>query len=90
MQVVKRIGLALLLSVASAITAGAADWPAYLRILDAIKKILGPRVTTVFVRQGHYAHEAKHLDGYMPADVTLERIGELVEYDAKMLLDAVG
>lgn len=60
-----------------------------LRILDAIKKSWGSRVTTVFVRQGHYAHEAQHLDGYMPADVTLERIGELVEYDAKMLLDAV-
>ena len=58
----------------------------WLRILDAVKKILGERVTTVFVRQGHYAHEAKHLDGYMIADVTLERIGELVNFDAESLV----
>lgn len=59
-----------------------------LRILDAMKKNWGARLTTVFVRQGHYAHEAKHLDGYMPADVTLERIGDLLEYDAERLLAA--
>ena len=59
-----------------------------LRILDAMKKNWGARLTTVFVRQGHYAHEAKHLDGYMPADVTLERIGDLLEYDAEKLLAA--
>lgn len=60
-----------------------------LRILDAMKKIWGSRLTTVFVRQGHYAHERKHLDGYMPADVTLERIGDLLQYDAGKLLAAV-
>ena len=59
-----------------------------LRILDAVKKILDSRVTTVFVRQGHYAHDAKHLDGYMPADVTLERIGDLLDYDGEQLLAA--
>lgn len=59
-----------------------------LRILDAMKKNWGARLTTVFVRQGHYAHEAKHLDGYMPADVTLERIGDLLGYDAEKLLAA--
>ena len=59
-----------------------------LRILDAMKKNWGARLTTVFVRQGHYAHEAKHLDGYMPADVTLEQIGDLLEYDAEKLLAA--
>jgi len=59
-----------------------------LRILDSMKKVWGSRLTTVFVRQGHYAHEAKHLDGYMPADVTLERIGDLLQYDAETLLKA--
>lgn len=59
-----------------------------LRILDAMKKIWGARLTTVFVRQGHYAHKAKYLDGYMPADVTLERIGDLLQYDAEKLLAA--
>jgi hypothetical protein len=59
-----------------------------LRILDAMKKIWGARVTTVFVRQGHYAHDAKYLEGYLPADVTLECIAELMQYDVEKLLDA--
>lgn len=59
-----------------------------LRILDSMKKVWGSRLTTVFVRQGHYAHEAKHLDGFMPADVTLERIGDLMNYDPDKLLAA--
>lgn len=59
-----------------------------LRILDAVKKIWGSRVTTVFVRQGHYAHDAKHLDGYQPADVTLEKIGDLLQYNGEELLAA--
>lgn len=58
-----------------------------LRILDAMKKSMGARLTTVFVRQGHYAHERKHLDGYMPADVTLERIGDLLAYDPLTLIE---
>ena len=49
-----------------------------LRILAAIKKIWGSRVTTVFVRQGHYARDAKTLATYPPADVTLKRIGDLL------------
>ncbi len=59
-----------------------------LRILDALKKIWGARVTTVWVRQGHYAHDAKQIEGYLPADVTLERIGDLLEYDVEKLLAA--
>lgn len=59
-----------------------------LRILDAMKRVWGPRLTTVFVRQGHYAHEAKHLLGFMPADVTLERIGDLMLYEADTLVAA--
>ncbi len=57
-----------------------------LRILDAAKKILGSRVTTVFVRQGHYAHDPKQLEGSAPADVTLERIGDFLQFDAQELL----
>jgi FMN phosphatase YigB (HAD superfamily) len=48
-----------------------------LRILAAMKEVWGDRLTTVFVRQGHYAHEPAHLDGFPPADVTIERIAEL-------------
>ena len=53
-----------------------------LRILDAIKRVWGERVTTVFPRQGHYAHDATALAQYPPADVTVARIGELLEHDA--------
>ncbi|HZQ09732.1 MAG TPA: HAD family hydrolase [Anaerolineae bacterium] len=59
-----------------------------LRILDAMKKIWGSRLTTVFVRQGHYAHDPKHLTGYAPADVTLEGIGDMWDYDIEELLAA--
>lgn len=57
-----------------------------LRILTAVKKIWGARVTTVFPRQGHYAHDPQVLTSYPPADVTIERIGELLEYDLSTLL----
>jgi FMN phosphatase YigB (HAD superfamily) len=59
-----------------------------LRILTAIKKAWGTRVTTVFPRQGHYAADAKILASYPPADVSISRIGELVDYDAESLLIA--
>jgi len=52
-----------------------------LRILAAVKKQWGARVTTVFVRQGHYAHDPKILNAWPPADVTLERIGDLLDSD---------
>jgi hypothetical protein len=57
-----------------------------LRILDAVKKIWGDRVTTIFPRQGQYAHDLKALAGYPPADLTVERIGDLVDYDLPTLL----
>ena len=56
-----------------------------LRILDAVKRIWGSRVTTVFPRQGHYAHDPKVLATYPPADVTIGRIGELLRFDAATL-----
>ena len=58
------------------------------RILDAVKKIWGDRVTTIFPRQGQYAHDAKSIAGYRPADLTVERIGELLDYDLAALLAA--
>jgi FMN phosphatase YigB (HAD superfamily) len=48
-----------------------------LRILAAIKGSWGSRVTTVFVRQGHYALDAREVGSYPPADLTLERIADL-------------
>jgi FMN phosphatase YigB (HAD superfamily) len=52
-----------------------------LRILTAIKQAWGQRVTTVFPRQGHYAHDTAELAKYPPADLTIERIGDLLNYD---------
>src|SRR5690349_5474252 len=57
-----------------------------LRILDAVKQIWGDRVTTIFPRQGQYAHDSKAIAGYPPADLTVERIGDLVDYDLPALL----
>jgi FMN phosphatase YigB (HAD superfamily) len=57
-----------------------------LRILAAMKKILGDRVTTVFPRQGHYALDPEVIKAYPPADIAIEHIGDLVDYDLPDLL----
>ena len=59
-----------------------------LRLLTAVKQVWGSRLTTVFPRQGHYAHDPKALATYPPADVTVERIGDLLQYDLPALLAA--
>jgi FMN phosphatase YigB (HAD superfamily) len=56
-----------------------------LRILTAVKKIWGARVTTVFPRQGHYALDPQELATYPSADVSIGRIGELLEYGLSAL-----
>jgi FMN phosphatase YigB (HAD superfamily) len=58
-----------------------------IRILTAIKKVWGSRVTTVFPLQGHYAL-APDVADYPPADINVERIGELLDYDLAALLGA--
>lgn len=55
------------------------------RILAAVKKIWGARVTTVFPRQGHYANDPAEIAKYPPPDVTVERIADVLAYDAKRL-----
>jgi hypothetical protein len=47
------------------------------RILTAMKAFWRERLTTVFVRQGHYAHDPA-VGNYPPADITIDRIGDLV------------
>jgi FMN phosphatase YigB (HAD superfamily) len=59
-----------------------------LRILDSLRTQWQDRVTTVFPRQGHYAHDTAALAGFAPADVTVESIAELLNYDARDLLGA--
>jgi len=56
-----------------------------LRILSAVKAIWGPRVTTVFVGQGHYAADPKILAKYPAADIRIESIGELLQCDPELL-----
>ena len=58
------------------------------RLLDAVKRVWGERVTTVFPRQGHYALDPDVFGKYLVPDVTIQRIGELVDYDLKTLLAA--
>jgi FMN phosphatase YigB (HAD superfamily) len=50
-------------------------------ILAAMKTIWGDRLTTVWPRQGHYALDPKAIVTYPPADLTIERIGDLINYD---------
>ncbi len=57
------------------------------RILAAVKEVWGERLTTVFPRQGHYALDPS-VARYPPPDVTIDRIGELVNYDLSALWTA--
>jgi FMN phosphatase YigB (HAD superfamily) len=57
-----------------------------LRILHAVKEIWGRRVTTVFPRQGHYALDPAEVAKYPPADIMIERIGELCGLGRERLL----
>jgi FMN phosphatase YigB (HAD superfamily) len=52
-----------------------------LRILVAAKQFWGERVTTVLPLQGQYVHDTKVMSALPPADVTIERIGDLLSYD---------
>ena len=57
-----------------------------LRILAAVKKIWGERVTTVFPKQGHYAHDPAILAAYPPADIELDRLEDILARDFDALL----
>jgi hypothetical protein len=56
-----------------------------LRILTAVKRAWGHRVTTVFLRQGHYALDEKALSKFPSADCT--RIGKLATIDFQALAE---
>jgi FMN phosphatase YigB (HAD superfamily) len=51
-----------------------------LRILTAMKQVWKARLTTVFVRQGHYALDPKAIAQYPAADLSIDRIGDLVNH----------
>lgn len=58
-----------------------------IRILAAVKKYWGARVTTIFPRQGHYAHAPEVADFPRP-DATVETVGELAGYDFDSMLNS--
>jgi FMN phosphatase YigB (HAD superfamily) len=55
-------------------------------VLGAIKKAWGERVTTVFVRQGHYALDPKAAAILPHPDLTVEHIGALKKLEFSALL----
>jgi FMN phosphatase YigB (HAD superfamily) len=59
-----------------------------LRILAAMKQSWGERLTTVFPRQGHYALNPNVLSEFPPADIAIDRIGDLLRFDLDALIDA--
>jgi FMN phosphatase YigB (HAD superfamily) len=50
-------------------------------LLAAMKSALGARLTTVFVRQGHYALAAESKSAQPAPDLVIERIGDLLNHD---------
>ena len=55
------------------------------RILAAVKRAWGARVTTVLPRQGQYAHDARALAAGPAPDFAIERIGDLLAHDLPAL-----
>jgi len=59
-----------------------------LRILAAMKGILGRRLTTVFPRQGHYALDPHNLATYPPADLAIDCIADMCDFESPALFGA--
>ncbi len=59
-----------------------------LHILDRMKQAWADRLTTVFPKQGHYAHDERILSSSRPADIAIDRVGDLLAYDLDALLTA--
>ena len=57
------------------------------RLLTAMKKVLGSRLTTVLPRQGHYALDPVNASLYPAADITVEHIGDLLAVDHTQWLE---
>jgi len=59
-----------------------------LKVLDAVKRAWGDRVTTVFPKQGHYANDPQVLASQPPADIAVDRIADLMDHDFSALAPA--
>ena len=58
------------------------------RILAAVKKLWGDRVTTVLPRQGQFAHAADAASYRPAADLAVERVSDLLAYDFAKFIPA--
>jgi hypothetical protein len=58
------------------------------QLLAAMKRILGAGLTTVFVRQGHYATESVGTVIDPPPDLSFRHIGELIAHDLAFFVAA--
>jgi FMN phosphatase YigB (HAD superfamily) len=58
-------------------------------LLEAMKRTMGARLTTVFVRQGHYALAARSNLGDPAPDRVIDRIGELLDFTASDLISPI-
>ncbi len=56
-------------------------------LLTAMKAAFGSRLTTVFVRQGHYAQGAEANGQTPPPDHSVKRIAELLRFDHRSLVE---
>jgi len=61
-----------------------------IRLLTAVKKIWGERVTTVWPRQGHYALDAAEVAKYPPADIAIDRIADLLQFSRERFVTKAG
>jgi len=61
-----------------------------LRVLDGMKRRWRERLTTVFVRQGHYANDPAARKEYPPAQIELGGIRELCNLDAGAFVSPSG
>ena len=51
------------------------------QLLAAMKQVLGPKLTTVWVGQGHYAAESAGMAITPPPDLSIGHVGELIGID---------
>jgi len=56
------------------------------QLLSAMKRVLRQKLTTVFVRQGHYAAESANVVIDPRPDLAIERIADLLDHDLSYFL----
>jgi hypothetical protein len=57
------------------------------RVLDGAKRTWKDRVTTIFVRQGRYAHDPRHVQPFSEPDLAVDRIGDLLSSDYRRFFE---